>query len=158
MPRITLNSAAFHGFTFAVGPKRGKGSAVVIAEFTAPWTEANRKAGGWAEIPDSVSGTIHLLPADLAASHIEFTPGKGLEGHAISLDVSGATDFSCFVPTKEGEERELRFKIETADSKAGRTFGTFGRTAGEVTGKLKISYDAAAGDYAPLLETAEPEE
>src|SRR6202167_6245167 len=113
MPRIVLTGAAFHGFTFSTGPKRGDGSPIVIAEFSAPWTEKNREAGKWDEIPETVSGNVNLIPNELAASHFEFVPGKGLQDHAISIDASGATDFKCFIPTKEGEERELRFNIKT---------------------------------------------
>lgn len=149
MPKITLNSAAFHGFTFGTA-KRGKGSILVVAEFSAPWTEANRKAGDWSELPETISGPVKLLPADLAASHIEFIPGKGLEGHAISMNVSGVTGFQCFIPTKEDEVRELRFSVETADPKAERTLGALGRIALNATGKLKISYEAAP-EEAPLI-------
>jgi hypothetical protein len=141
MAQITLTGAAFHGFRFTVGPKRGEGAPTVIAEFRAPWTEANRKAGGWEEVPDSVSGHISLVPTDLAASHIKFVPGKGLQQHAFSLDVSGASGLSLFVPTKEGEPRELRFVVKSANIKAGRLLDTYGRTAGAATGKLKISVD-----------------
>jgi hypothetical protein len=141
MPRITLNSAAFHGFSFSTGPKRGDGAPIVIAEFSAPWTETNRKAGGWKELPDSVSGNINLVPADLAATVITFKPGKGFEAHEFSIETSGATGFHCFCPTKEGEARELRFKVESASNKAGRTLDTFGRTCGSAAGRLTISYD-----------------
>lgn len=142
MPQITLTGAAFRGFRFTVGPKRGEGSPTVIAEFTAPWTEVNRKAGGWEEIPGSVSGNINLVPAELAASHVEFVPGKGMQQHAFSLDVSEASGFSLFVPTKEGEPRELRFVLKSANIRACRLLDTYGRTAGAATGKLKISVDA----------------
>lgn len=140
MPKIALTGAAFHGFKFTIGPKRGQGAPIIIAEFTAPWTEKNRKAGGWDDLPLTVSGSIALVPADLAASHVEFIPGKGMEKHAFSLDVSGATHFQCFCPTKEDEVRELRFNVETPHDKAGRILDTYGRTCGDATGKLTISY------------------
>lgn len=152
MPRITLNSASFHGFTFSTGPKRGDGAPIVIAEFSAPWTEKNREAGKWKEIPDTVSGNVRLVPGELAASHFEFKPGKGFDSHAFSLDCSAANNFVCFVPTKEGEERELRFHIETPSKSAGRTLDGFGRTCGSATGKLVISYDEPTQE---LLTTEE---
>ncbi len=150
MPRITLNSAAFHGFSFSTGPKRGKGGAIIIAEFSAPWTETNRKAGNWKELPDTVSGNVGLLPAELSATVITFKPGKGFEAHEFSLDVTGVTNFHCFVPTKEDEERELRFKIETPSEKAGRKLDTFGRTVGSAPGRLTISYDEPVQE--PLID------
>jgi hypothetical protein len=141
MPRITLNSAVFHGFSFTTGPKRGKGGALVIADFSAPWTETNRKAGNWKELPDSVSGTVHLVPGQLSATTVTFKPNKGFESHEFSLDVTGATGFECFVPVKEDQDRELRFKIETPSEKAGKKLDTFGRTVGGAPGRLTISYD-----------------
>ncbi len=144
MAKIQLSVACCHGFRFTTGPKRGEGGPMVIAEFSAPWTERNREAGGWEEIPETVSGNVSLVPGTLAAQHIEFIPGNGLEKHAFSIDVSEATDFSCFIPAKEGEERELRFKVKSAAKDAGRTLETFCRTCGEATGKLKLSYDADA--------------
>lgn len=141
MAKITLTGAAFHGFEFTIVPKRGEGGALCIAEFSAPWTERNREAGGWEELPETVSGSIGLVPGDLAASTIEFIPGNGMEKHAISLDVSSASDFKCFVPTKEDEKRELRFKIRTPSIQACREFEKWGRLGGEATGRLKISYD-----------------
>lgn len=158
MAKITLTGAAFHGFQFTVGPKRGEGAPMVIAEFSAPWTEKNREAGGWDELPESVSGSINLVPAELAATVFEFVPGKGMEAHAISLECSAATDFKCFVPTKEDEARELRFKIKSPSIKAGRTLDTYGRTCGEATGRLKISYDEttpAGQEEIPLAEATE---
>ena len=152
MPRITLNSASFHGFTFSTGPKRGDGAPIVIAEFSAPWTEKNREAGKWKELPDTVSGNVKLMPGELAASHFEFRPARGLDSHAFSLDCSAATNFHCFVPTKEGEERELRFSIETPSKSAGRTLDSFGRVVGSATGRLTISYDEATQE---LLTTEE---
>ena len=143
MPKITLNSASFHGFKFTCGPKRGAGAPMVIAEFSAPWTEANRKTGKWQEIPETVSGSVHLVPAELAASVFTFTP-RGFEKQAISLDASGADGFLCFCPTKEGEVRELRFTISTASDKAGRTLEAAGHVFGEAQGKLVISYDEQA--------------
>lgn len=141
MAKITLTGAAFHGFEFTVGPTRGEGAPLVIAEFSAPWTERNREAGGWEELPESVSGSINLVPGGLAASTIEFIPGNGLEKHAISMDVSSAADFKCYVPTKEGEARKLRFKIRTPSIHAARDFEKWGRLGGEATGRMKISYD-----------------
>jgi hypothetical protein len=117
---------------------------MVIAEFSAPWTEANRKTGKWQEIPETVSGGVHLVPAELAASAFVFTPGKGLESHAISLDAAGADSFVCFCPTKEGETRELRFSINSTSQKAARTLEAFGHAVGEASGKLVISYDEQA--------------
>ncbi len=151
MAKITLNSAAFHGFEFTVGPKRGEGAPMVIIEFTAPWTDANRKAGGWKDLPDSISGLISLIPGEIAATHFEFVPGKGFESHPISLDCSNASDFKCFCPTKEGEERELRFNIKTPTKNAGRILDTFGRTVGSATGKLKISHDENPPDERLLI-------
>lgn len=141
MPKITLNSASFHGFRFTCGPKRGAGAPMVIAEFSAPWTEANRMAGKWREIPDTVSGSVHLVPAELAASVFTFTPSKGLAGHAFSLDAAGVEDFTCFIPTKDDESPELRFKITSASQKAARTLEAFGHAVGEAAGKLVISYE-----------------
>lgn len=155
MPRFTLNSAAFHGFRFTTGPKRGEGGPVVIAEFSAPWTETNRKTGGWEELPDCVSGEIRLVPGKLAASHIEFKPGKGLEKHAVSLDVSSAEDFKCFAPTKEGQARELRFVVKTSVKNAEREFGDLGRTVGNAGGRLSISYDEAEQERLISEEAAE---
>ena len=83
------------------------------------------------------------VPSELAATVITFKPGKGFEAHEFSLETTGAHSFHCFVPTKEGEPRELRFKIESASNKAGRTLDTFGRTVGSATGRLTISYDGA---------------
>lgn len=143
MAKITLNGAAFHGFKFTMGPKRGEGAPIVIAEFSAPWTERNRKAGDWAEIPETVSGSINLLPASLAASNFEFIPGNGMEAHSISMDCSSVEEFKCFVPTKEGEKRELRFVIKTPSIRACKDLEKHGRLAGEASGKLHISYDAA---------------
>lgn len=117
---------------------------MVIAEFSAPWTEANRKAGKWQEIPDTVSGAVHLVPSELAAQTFVFTPGKGFESHAFSLDASGVEDFLCFVPTKEDESPELRFKITSASQKAARTLEAFGHAVGEAAGKLVISYEDTA--------------
>jgi hypothetical protein len=144
MPRITLNSAAFHGFKFSTGPKRGDGGAIVIAEFSAPWTESNRKAGDWKELPSTVSGAVHLVPGELAATNIVFTPGKGMQMHAFSLECNGASDFICFVPTKEDEERELRFKVSMPGKDPGKKLEAYGRTCGNATGKLVISYDEDA--------------
>lgn len=151
MAHVILSSAAFRGFRFTVGPKRGDGAPIVIAEFTAPWTEANRKAGGWLEIPETVSGNVSLLPPGIAATNIEFTPGKGMQQHAFSMEVSAITGCHCFVPTKEGKPRELRFSVETANIKAGRQLDTYGRTAGGATGKLKISVDASAEKEEALI-------
>lgn len=146
MPRIVITGASFNGYHFTCGPKRGNGGPMVIAEFTAPWTEKNRKAGGWEELPETISGNVTLLPSSLAASHFEFIPGKGLEKHAISIDSTEATNFHCFVPTKEGESRELRFKLKTAVDKSSRTLDTLGRTIGTASGKLTISYAESAKD------------
>ena len=157
MPKITLNSAAFHGFTFSTGPKRGDGGPIVIAEFSAPWTETNRKAGGWDDLPDTVSGNVNLIPAKLAATAITFKPGKGFEKHEFSIETSGATGFHCFVPTKEGEPRELRFSVESSAKNAGRELDGFGRTCGSATGKLTISYDGSQEqliDEQQALDTA----
>lgn len=140
MAKITLTGAAFHGFEFTCGPGRGEGAPMVIAEFSAPWTEHNREAGNWDELPETVSGSIKLVPGDLAASNFEFIPGNGMEAHAVSLACSGATDFRCFVPIKEGEPRELRFKLKTAALDAGLRLEGYGRTCREATGKLNISY------------------
>ncbi len=153
MAKIQLSVACCHGFKFTTGPKRGEGGPMIIAEFSAPWTERNRDAGKWEEIPETVSGSVKLVPSSLAAKHLEFIPGNGLEKHAFSIEVSDATDFSCFIPTKEGEERELRFKVKTAALNVERILGTFGRTCGEATGKLKLSYDA---DAQQEIETQEP--
>jgi hypothetical protein len=155
MAKIQLSVVCCHGFRFTTGPKRGEGGPMVIAEFSAPWTERNREAGGWEEIPETVSGNVNLVPGELAAQHIEFVPGNGLEKHAFSIDVSSATDFQCFIPTKEGEERELRFKVKTAAKDAGRILDTFGRTCGEASGKLRLSYDA---DAQTTIEEAQQEE
>ncbi len=141
MTKIKLGGVRFHGFRFSVGPKRGEGAPTVIAEFSAQWTEKNREAGGWAEIPASVSGNVSLVPNELAATHIEFKP-RGFVG--FSIDCSTATDFTCFVPTKEGEERELRFKIKSPSIHAGKELDRFGRTAGEAAGPMSISHDADA--------------
>lgn len=122
---------------------------MVISEWAAPWTEANRKAGEWEEIPETVSGSVNLIPDELAATMIEFTPGKGMESHAFSLDVSGMSGITCFIPTKEGEPRELRFMIKSSSIKAGKTLDTFGRTAGSVTGKLKITHDDTQASLIP---------
>ena len=155
MAKITLTGAAFHGFHFVVGPGRGEGAPMVIADFSAPWTDKNREAGGWEELPESVSGSINLVPGELAASTFEFIPGKGLEAHAISLDCSSASDFKCFVPTKEGEPRELRFKIKSPALQAGKTLDAFGRSCGNATGRLRISYSettAAEQESLPIEE------
>lgn len=144
MPKITLTGAAFHGFEFTVGPKRGEGAPIVIAKFSAPWTERNREAGGWEELPESVSGSIDLVPGELAASTMEFIPGNGMETHAISMAVASASDFKCFVPTKEDDKRELRFKIRTPSLQACHDFETWGRLGGDATGRLKISYNEPA--------------
>lgn len=141
MAKITLTGAAFHGFRFTMGPKRGEGAPIVIADFTAPWTERNRKAGDWAELPVTCSGTVNLLPASLAASNFEFIPGNGMEAHSISMDCSSVEEFKCFVPTKEGEARELRFVIKTPSIRACKDLEKHGRLAGDATGKLHISYD-----------------
>ena len=141
MPKLTISGACFHGFEFSVGPKRGEGSPVVIAEFSAPWNEKNREAGGWEEIPETVSGNVKLVPSELAATHIEFKP-RAVGG--FSLDCSAATDFSCFVPTKEGEARELRFRIKSSSIKAGRELDSFGRSVGSAAGTLRISHDTDA--------------
>ncbi len=155
MAKITLNSASFKGFAFTTGPKRGEGGAMVISEWVAPWTEANCKAGGWKEIPETVSGSVNLIPNELAAVTLEFTPGKGMESHAFSLDVSGMTDIKCFIPTKEGEPRELRFNIKSSSIKAGKVLDTFGRTAGSVTGRLKITHDDSQASLMPEEDGAE---
>jgi len=144
MAKITFSVACCHGFRFTTGPKRGEGGPMIIAEFSAPWTERNRDAGKWEEIPETVTGNVSLVPGELAAQHVEFIPGNGLEKHAFSLDVSTASDFQCFIPAKEGEERELRFKVKSAAKDAGRILDTFGRTCGEATGKLKLTYDEDA--------------
>jgi hypothetical protein len=155
MAKITLTVASFHGFKFTTGPKRGEGGPMVIAEFSAPWTERNRDAGKWEEIPETCTGNVSLAPGELAAQHIEFIPANGLEKHAFSLEVSNATDFQCFIPVKEGETRELRFKVKSAAKDAGRILDTFGRTCGEASGKLKISYDADAQEELLDADTQE---
>jgi len=141
MAKITLAAASFQGFKFSCGPKRGDGGPVVIAEFHAPWSEKNREAGGWKDIPDTVSGQVALVPSELAATHFEFKP-RGFAG--FSLDCSTASDFKCFVPTKEGEERELRFTIKSSALHAGKELDRFGRVAGTATGTLRISHDEDA--------------
>jgi hypothetical protein len=141
MPQITLTGARFHGFKFTTGPKRGDGAPMVIAEFSASWTEKNRKAGDWKEVPDTVGGQVKLIPSELACTTLQFKPGGGLEAHAFSIDVSEATDFKCFVPTKEGDERELRFHVKSASIKAGKQLDAYGRTAGNAKGTLKLTLD-----------------
>lgn len=141
MAKLNIISASFQGFEFSCGPKRGDGSPVVIAEFSAPWTEKNREAGGWKELPDTVSGNVGLVPAELAATHIEFKP-RGMVG--FSLDCSKAYDFKCFCPTKEGEPRELRFRVQSASIHAGKELDRFGRTSGTAPGTLRISHDEDA--------------
>lgn len=155
MAKITLQNASFHGFSFSCGPKRGDGGPVVVVEFSAPWTERNRAAGKWEEIPETVSGNIGLVPNELAATHIEFTPRGGI---GFSIDCSLAHDFKCFVPTKEGVPRELRFEISTSALKAGRELEAYGRVSGEMPGTLKISHsedaNAALADGQQALEPA----
>lgn len=141
MAKITLVSASFQGFRFSCGPKRGDGSPVVIAQFHAPWTEKNREAGGWKEVPDTISGQVKLVPGELAATHFEFKP-RGFVG--FSLDCSRANNFKVFVPTKEGEERELRFEISTGALHAGKELDRFGRVSGTAAGTLRISHDEDA--------------
>jgi hypothetical protein len=131
----------FHGFKFSVGPKRGDGSPVVVAEFSAPWTDKNREAGGWQELPDTVSGNVSLVPCELAATHIEMKP-RGIVG--FSIDCSEASGFSCFIPTKEGVPRELRFVVKSASIHAGKELDRYGRTAGAAAGTLRISHDQDA--------------
>jgi hypothetical protein len=140
MAKITLQNASFHGFSFSCGPKRGDGAAIVVAEFSAPWTVGNRSAGKWEEVPETVSGNIRLVPNEFAANHIEFTPrgGKGF-----SIDCSLAHSFQCFVPTKEGTPRELRFKISTSALEAGLELEAFGRVSGAMPGTFKLSQDVA---------------
>jgi hypothetical protein len=145
MPTLTIHGCHFEGFRFTVGPKRGDGAPMVIADFAAQWSAANRKACKWEEIPETVSGNVKLIPSSLAASHIEFIPGQGMEAHAFSIDAAGADGFAVFVPTKEGEPRELRFQVNSNSSKAEKTLGTYGRTAGRIPGKLKISYSEQQG-------------
>ncbi len=141
MAKISLAAASFHGFRFSCGPKRGDGGPVVVAEFHAQWSEKNREAGGWKEIPDTVSGNVSLVPDELAATHFEFKP-RGFAG--FSLDCSTASGFHVFVPTKEGEERELRFTIKTSALHAGKELDRFGRVAGTAPGTLRISHDEDA--------------
>lgn len=141
MAKITLTGAKFHGYSFTVGPKRGEGAPSVTAEFSAPWTEKNRESGGWKELPDTVSGNVALVPGELAATHAEFKP-RGFVG--FSIDCSTACDFHVFVPTKEGEERELRFKLKSSSIHAGKELDRFGRSGGSVPGPLRISHDEDA--------------
>jgi hypothetical protein len=144
MPHLTIHGCHFEGFRFTVGPKRGEGAPMVIVDFCAAWSAANRGSGGWEEIPETVSGLVNLVPGELAASRIDFAPQKGMEAHAFGLECAGAEGFQVFVPTKEGQDRELRFQVMTPSNKAEKILGTFGRTAGRIPGKLKISYSENA--------------
>lgn len=153
MAKLSLTGVMFHGFKFSVGPRRGDGSPVVIAEFSAPWTEKNREAGGWQEIPDTVSGEPKLIPSSLAATHVEMKP-RGLVG--FSLDCSEASGFKVFLPTKEGVPRELRFLVKSASIHAGKELDRYGRTAGAAAGTLRISHDQDA--QTTIEEVADAEE
>lgn len=144
MAKIELRKAYFRGFQFTTGPARGEGVCMVIASFAAPWTEKHRQSGGWEEIPETVSGGIHLKPSRIAGTHMEFIPQGGLEKHAISLDIASVDDCTVFVPKKDGEEREMRFHIRTAILNAEKQFGALGRTVGQGAGILKLTYDAEA--------------
>ena len=141
MAKITIKGARFQGFSFSCGPKRGDGGPVVVSEWIAGWTDENRAAGVWDEIPETVSGNVSLVPGELAATHLEFKP-RGLDG--IKFECSKASGFHVFIPTKEGEPRELRFQVKTSAMKAGRELDTFGRTAGTAAGTLRISHDEDA--------------
>ena len=146
MPKIELRKAYFRGFSFTAGPARGEGAPIVKAQFAAPWTEKHREAGSWEEIPETVSGSIKLKPAQIAGTHLEFIPGGGMDKYRISLDINSVDD--C-------EERELRFNVRTSVNNAEAMFGRLGRTVGNAGGVLKLSYDAEAqqrlidGDPAP---------
>lgn len=140
MPKITFTVVSFHGFRFTVGPKRGEGGPMTVAECSAPWTERNRDAGGWDDLPETIAGGVKLIPAEFAAQHIEFIPANGMEKSAFSIDASSAEDFVCFVPTKDGEERELRFTIKTPATDAVHMLETFLRSLGEASGQLNITY------------------
>lgn len=144
MPKIELRKAYFRGFSFTAGPARGEGAPIVKAQFAAPWSEKHREAGGWEEIPETVSGSIHLKPAQIAGTHLEFIPQGGLDKHRISLDINSVDNCVVFVPTKEDEEREIRFNVRTSVNKAEEMFGRLGRTVGNGEGILKLSYDAEA--------------
>ena len=144
MPKIELRKAYFRGFSFTAGPARGEGAPIVKAQFAAPWTEKHREAGSWEEIPETVSGSIKLKPAQIAGTHLEFIPGGGMDKHRISLDINSVDDCVVFVPTREDEERELRFNVRTSVNNAEAMFGRLGRTVGNAGGVLKLSYDAEA--------------
>ena len=141
MAKITIKGARFQGFSFSCGPKRGDGGPVVVSEWSATWTDENRAAGAWDEIPQTVSGNVSLVPGELAATRLEFKP-RGLDG--IEFECSKASGFHVFIPTKEGEPRELRFQVKTSAMKAGCELDTFGRTVGTAAGTLRISHDEDA--------------
>lgn len=151
-----LNSARFLGFKFTTGPKRGEGGPMCIVDFAAPWTEANRKSGGWEEVPDTVSGNIALVPGNKTCQSIQMTPGGGLEKHAFDLDASTVDGFHVFVPTKEKEPRELRFSVKTSATKAYDVLGKYGHVCGEAKGKLRIKLsDDAQGELEDAEEQGE---
>lgn len=133
-----VNSARCTGYRFTVGPKRGDGGPMVISEWAAPWTEANRKAGGWEEVPETVSGNVALLPSERACKSIDMKPGGGLEKNQFQLDASTVDGFHLFIPTKEGQARELRFTVASSAVNAYSILGKYLHVCGEAKGALRI--------------------
>lgn len=139
---LTLNGAQINSYSFTPAPKRGKGGPMVLINCSAKWTKTAQKAMKWEALPKTVSGSIHLSPGNAPAQSMEMTP-KGLEQHTLTLEISGATGFSLFIPTKDDEEEELRFSIETPSKDAGRALDKYCRTVGTAPGIMKLEWDEA---------------
>lgn len=157
MPNLTFFGAAIHGFSFSPAPKRGEGGPVVLIDASITWNDKIRGWGGWEDVPETVGGTIHLIPKEIAIQGFEMTPGKGLENQAFELGATEISDCQLFIPTKEDQERELRFTIKTQDKGAETILGKYGRCAGGAVGKIKIIYQEGGGTQVDLTPDAQEE-
>lgn len=157
---LTLNGAQINSYSFTPAPKRGKGGPMVIINCSAKWTKTAQKIMKWEELPNTITGSVTLSPGTAPAQSMEMTP-KGLEQHSLTLEISGATGFHLFIPTKEGEEEELRFAIETPSKEAGKVLDKYCRLVGTAPGIMKLEWDEAKQGKlgeAPQPALAEAEE